>query len=190
MDNFAEQLIKKEATGAEKIKNTAYVVSGIVFSLIALILALALLGHGILTFVLLVAAAAAGYFTYYTIRNTKVEYEYTFTNGDLDIDKIIAQTKRKEMLSIQVSKFTAFGKYDDSTPEETADMTVIMATDNVASHEFYADFPHEEFGNTRLIFAPDLKMLSNIKNSLHPSIRNKVKEELRNLYISEISSDV
>ena len=35
-------------------------------------------------------SAVAGYGTYYYVQNTYVEYEYTFTNGDLDVDKIIA----------------------------------------------------------------------------------------------------
>ena len=104
-----------------------------------------------------------------------MEYEYTFTNGELDIDKIIAQTKRKEMLSVSVGKFTDFGRYDVNTPEETADMTIIMATDNIAEHEFYADFTHEYYGKTRLVFAPNEKVVSNIINSLHPSIRNKIR---------------
>ena len=190
MDNFAEQLVKKEPTGADKIKKMMYLFSGIAVTLILAVLGVVFLGKGIITFMLLVAAAASGYCTFYLFRSTKVEYEYTFTNGDLDIDKIIAQTKRKEMLTIQVSKFTNFGKYDDNTPEETADMTVIMATDNIASHEFYADFPHEEYGSARLVFCPNEKMLSNIKKSLHPSIRNKVSQELQNSYISNVGGEL
>lgn len=190
MDNFAEQLVRKESTGTDKIKNIMYLFSGIAVTLILAALGIIFLGKGIITFLFLAAAAAAGYATFFIMRNTKVEYEYTFTNGDLDIDKIIAQTKRKEMLTIQVSKFTNFGKYNDNTPEETADMTVIMATDNIASHEYYADFPHEEYGSARLVFSPNEKMLSNIKRSLHPSIRNKVSQELQNSFISNLGGDL
>ena len=182
MDNFAEQLVKKE--------QTAYLFGGTALTLILAALGIVFLGRGLITFIFLVAAAASGYGTFFLFRSTKVEYEYTFTNGDLDIDKIIAQSKRKEMLTIQVSKFTNFGRYNDSAPEETADMTVIMATDNIASHEFYADFPHEEYGNARLVFSPDEKMLSNIKRSLHPSIRNKAAQELQDNYISNMGDDL
>ncbi len=190
MDNFAEQLVKKEPTGADKLKKTAYLFGGTALTLILAALGIVFLGRGLITFIFLVAAATSGYGTFFLFRSTKVEYEYTFTNGDLDIDKIIAQSKRKEMLTIQVSKFTNFGRYNDSAPEETADMTVIMATDNIASHEFYADFPHEEYGNARLVFSPDEKMLSNIKRSLHPSIRNKVAQELQDNYISNMGDDL
>lgn len=190
MDNFAEQLVKKEPTGADKIKKMTYLVGGIAVTLILAALGIIFLGRGIITFILLVTAAASGYGTFFLFRSTKVEYEYTFTNGDLDIDKIIAQTKRKEMLTIQVSKFTNFGKYDEKTPEETSDMTVILATDNIASHEFYADFPHEEYGSARLVFSPNEKMLSNIKKNLHPSIKNKVSREVQTSYISNMWDEI
>lgn len=190
MDNFAEQLVKKKPTGSEKTKNILTVAAGIAVTVGSAAYSLFSIGRGIGTFLMIMVAAAAGFATFFFYKNTKVEYEYTFTNGELDIDKIIAQTKRKEMITVQVSKFTAFGRYDQNTPEETADMTVIMATDNIAEHEFYADFQHEDYGNARLVFVPNERVISNIINSLHPSIRSKVKQELQSSYISDLSSDI
>ena len=57
--------------------------------------------------------------------------------------------------------------------EESADMTVILATDNIASHEYYADFTDEKLGSARLVFAPDERMLENIKKFLPARLRNK-----------------
>ena len=174
MDSFYEQpFIKKQPTGSERMKNMALLVGGMLITVLLAVGGILMLGKGFVTFIMLILAAAAGYGTFFMFRNTKVEYEYTFTNGDLDIDKIIAQSSRKPMINIQVSKFTDFGKYDGSAPEESADMTVIMATDNIASHEYYADFPHEDYGSTRLVFAPDEKMLNHIKKALHPALKNK-----------------
>lgn len=189
MDNFAEYLVKKQPTGSEKIKNIMSIIGMIILTAALLVLGIMLRG-GIINFILLIFALVSGVATFFTIRNTKVEYEYTFTNGDLDIDKIIAQSKRKEMLSVQVGKFTDFGKYTENAPEETADMTVVMATDNIASHEWYADFPHEDYGNCRLIFCPDERMLSNIKPFLHPSIRNKAAQEMQKSHIDELADEI
>ncbi len=175
MDSFYEQpFIKKQPTGNERMKNMAILVGGMLLTVLLAAGGILMLGRGFVTFIMLVLAAAAGYGTFFLFRNTKVEYEYTFTNGDLDIDKIIAQSVRKPMISIQVSKFTDFGKYDDNAPDESSDMTVVMATDNIASHEYYADFPHEDYGSTRLVFVPDEKMLDCIKKSLHPALKNRV----------------
>lgn len=53
-----------------------------------------------------------GYLVYYLISLRKIEYEYAFTNGELDIDKIIAQRKRKRVFSASCRDFEAFGKLD------------------------------------------------------------------------------
>lgn len=190
MDNFAEQLVKKKQTSSEKMKNTAIIIIGCIVTVAMALYSLFSLGRGLRTFLLIPVAFLTGFLTFLYYRNTKIEYEYSFTNGELDIDKIIAQTKRKEMLTVSVSKFTAFGKYDENTPEETSDMTVIMATDNIAEHEYYADFTHEDYGNARLVFVPNEKVISNIINFLHPSIKNKARNELKNSYIDNISEDI
>lgn len=111
--------------------------------------------------------------TYLLVQGRYVEYEYTFTNGELDIDKIIAQKKRKELLTVEVRNFSDFGKYSDDM-EETEDMTVVYATDNIISNEYYADFEHKEYGRTRLIFVPDERMLENIKKFLPAKLRNSL----------------
>ncbi|MBR5682878.1 MAG: hypothetical protein IKW96_06325 [Ruminococcus sp.] len=171
MDNFAEQLVKKNETNADKTRRIAMLIVGILFTLALLLLAL-LAGRPLVMFLGFALAAASGYGTYHFVQNTYVEYEYTFTNGDLDVDKIIAKKKRREMLSTSIRQFTDFGKYEDGM-EESADMTVIMATDNIASHEYYADFTDETVGSARLIFVPDERMLENIRKFLPAKLRTK-----------------
>lgn len=184
MDNFAEQLVKRQPTGADRIKTCIILILGMLLTFLALIAGF------VFSFLLLFVAVALGVGTFFLYRNSIVEYEYTFTNGELDIDKIINQTKRKEMLTISVSKFTAFGKYTDNVPDETEDMTTVFATDNIVENEYYADFQHETYGNTRLVFVPNEKMVSNIVKFLHPSIKNKVKQEVQSSYLSDISQNI
>ena len=90
------------------------------------------------------------------------------------MDKIIARKKRIALLSVPVRTFTAFGKYTEDM-EETEDMTVVVASDNIISREYYADFEHTEYGKTRLIFVPDERMLENIKKALPAKIRSELK---------------
>ncbi len=171
MDNFAEQLVKKNETNADKTRRIAMLIVGILFTIALLLLAI-LARRPLIMLLGFALSAVAGYGTYYYVQNTYVEYEYTFTNGDLDVDKIIAKKKRHEMLSTNIRKFTDFGKYEDGM-EETDDMTIIMATDNIASHEYYADFTDESVGAARLIFVPDERMLENIKKFLPAKLRTK-----------------
>lgn len=176
MDNFAEQLVKRNETAADKAKRVTTVIIGIIVTLALLLLALIQLQSSLIATIGIILAVAAAFGTYYLVQSSMVEYEYTFTNGELDVDKIVAKKKRSELLSVDVRKFTAFGKYDDGL-EETEDMTVILVSDNIASHEFYADFQHEEYGNTRLIFAPDEKLLANIKKLLPARLKAALNEQ-------------
>lgn len=175
MDNFAEQLVKRNETAADKAKRAVMTIIGIIVTLVLLLLAVMQLHNGLIASLGIILAVAAAFGTYYLIQSTMVEYEYTFTNGELDVDKIIAKKKRSELLVVDVKKFTAFGKYSDSL-EEPDDMTVILVSDNIAEHEYYADFQHEEYGSTRLIFAPDEKVLSSIKRSLPAKLRAAMNE--------------
>ena len=173
MDNFAEQLVKRSETSADKAKRLILIIVGVFFTVVIAGLAVLQLTKPIFAMLGLILAAVAGYGTYFAVQGSCVEYEYTFTNGELDVDKIVAKKKRTAMVSTDIKKFTAFGKYTDGM-DESEDMTVVIASDNIASHEYYADFQHEEYGLTRLIFAPDERILDNIKKSLPPQLKREL----------------
>lgn len=178
MDNFAEQLVKKNLTTAEKNKHIFKLIFGIIGTLILAVFGILMLGNTMLSLIGFLLAILAGYGTFTLIQSSYIEYEYTFTNGELDIDKIIAKKKRKPLISVEVRKFTAFGKYSEDLDEDD-NMTVVISSDNIASHEYYADFQHEDYGLTRLIFAPDDRMIENIKKSLPSNVRSRfAREEL------------
>lgn len=176
MDNFAEQLVKKNETSSDKTRRLLMTVGGTAGTVILAVFGFLTLGNPVLSFLGFILAVGAGYGTFFLVQSSHVEYEYAFTNGELDIDKIIAKRKRKSLLSIEVNKFTDFGKYSDDL-EETAEMTVVISSDNIASHEYYADFQHESYGLTRLVFSPDDRMLENIKRFLSGSLRSKIARE-------------
>jgi len=172
MDNFAEQLVRKNETSSDRNKRIAIVIGGIILTAAMVLMSCIQLDKPVLAFLGLILAAATGYGTYFLIQGSYVEYEYTFTNGELDIAKIIAKKKRIEMLSVEVRSFTDFGKYNEDM-DESEDMTVVIVSDNIASREYYADFQHEEYGNTRLVFVPNEKMLQYIERYLPAKLRTK-----------------
>ena len=172
MDNFAEQLVKKNETQADKTRRISLLIVGILLTAAIAALAVLQLGNFLVSILGFALAVACGYGTYAIYRNSFVEYEYTFTNGELDVDKIINQSKRTEMIVVEVREFTDFGRYDENM-KETEEMTVISASDSISKHEFYADFDHAEYGTTRLIFAPDDRMMENIRKFLPAKLRSK-----------------
>ena len=86
MDTFAEQLVTKTQNSSDSIKKIIVLAGGGV--IVALLLYLTFIFP--LTFIL---AAGAAYAIYLLFTGLNIEYEYTVTNGILDIDKIIAKRK-------------------------------------------------------------------------------------------------
>ena len=172
MDNFAEYLVKKNETTADRSKRIAVLVLGIALTTIFIVAGLVFISVLPLFITAVVLAVGTGFLTYSLIQSMYVEYEYTFTNGELDIDKITAKKKRTSLLSVEIKKFEDFGKYTDGM-EESDDMTVVFASDNIEKNEYYAEFQHDDYGRTRLVFSPDQRILDYTVNSLMGSVRNK-----------------
>ena len=170
MDNFTEQLIVRHNTKSDRLKLMITMIIGMIMILVLVLATLLTMGKGLFSFVGFILAVGTALIMWKQLEDSKVEYEYTFTNGELDVDKIIAKKKRREMLSVEVRSFTAFGKYTDSQ-EESEDMTIVLASTNIASEEFYADFTSEKYGLTRLVFCPNEKLLGYINASLPKQMR-------------------
>lgn len=136
-----------------KLDNTAKK-NGILIGGAALtvLLAAAALISGI--FWLLLLATAAAFATWYLWVQNRIEYEYIISGDELVVTKILAESKRKPMLTVSIHKFTAFGNLRDA--EKASDsQTLVLACSAQDSSAFYADFDHDEFGQTRLIWTPN-----------------------------------
>ena len=60
-----------------------------------------------------IIAMTGVYIFIYAKEGLKLEYEYTLTNGDIDVAKIMAKSRRKDVLSISASNIT-YMDYADS----------------------------------------------------------------------------
>ncbi|HEX3030256.1 MAG TPA: hypothetical protein VHT34_13385, partial [Clostridia bacterium] len=55
-------------------------------------------------------SVGAIYVAYYLATSKNIEYEYIYTNGELDIDRIIAQKRRRRMFSTSCKNFDIVAK--------------------------------------------------------------------------------
>lgn len=160
MDSFVEQIVKKQPTAGDKLKKYGFFLGGIILGVVVLFFTFVMI-----PFAMIIAAPLAFglvYGGYYLGTATEVEYEYIFTNGELDIDKIIAKRKRSRLLnSIKISRFEKFGKVADN-PGCGDGMTRILATDGFQEDDYYAEFHHDKYGECCLIFSPNERVLEAI----------------------------
>ncbi len=163
MDNFCEQLVKPQKTSSDIIKSIILVVSTILLCGISLVLVSAyspIISFGLVALLI--------YFCVFIINNSKHEYEYIFTNGEMDVDKIIAQRKRKRILSIKARYFSNFGKFIDDNQKFSG--TLVRADDKSGNNTYFADFKHTKLGNVRLVFSPNKKLIEELKHYIPRSI--------------------
>ncbi len=98
MDVFLEYLMKKKSSPLEGLQKFALVI-GAVFACIFVVILFQMLGSFIASYSLF-GVAGVVYLTVVLLRNFNLEYEYIFTNGDLDIDVIKGRTTRKRLTSL------------------------------------------------------------------------------------------
>lgn len=130
-------------------KRYAILIGGAVLTLLIVMLAL-VSGR----FLLLILSLAAGFGTWYLYSQERVEYEYIISGDELSVTKIIAESRRKPMLTVSLTKFTAFGPLGEAG-ETGSSQTLVLACTAQDNTAFYADFDHEQYGQTRLIFTPN-----------------------------------
>lgn len=151
MDTFVEQLVKKQKNGTQIAAMVLTVVAAVM--LIAFAVFLFFLGFGILTFI---AIAAIGYGTYYLLSSQNIEFEYCVTNGDIDIDRIVAQRKRERIVSVAGRKIESAGKYvPEKWTNRNIDRTVVAAPSLQADNLYCFTYHSKKRGHTLVIFQPN-----------------------------------
>ncbi|MBQ3162089.1 MAG: hypothetical protein IJC04_08190 [Oscillospiraceae bacterium] len=163
MDIFVEQIVKKAPNGKDTAKKVLIVLCT---CLLAAVLAFVMMFMPAFSGVALLLLFGVMYGSYYLITGIDVEYEYIVTNGEMDIDKIIAKRKRSRLITGKVSSFEAFGKYADA-PDIDSSVTIVSAVgtslSGVETEEWYADFTHPSAGKVRLIFSAEDKVIEAIR---------------------------
>lgn len=144
--DYRELIVPKLDNNAKKY---GILIGGIILTVGAIVLALA---AGIIW--MLIIGLALGFGTWYLFMQERIEYEYIISGDELSVTKIIAQSKRKPMLTVSINKFTAFGNVRDAgSPADS--QTLVLACSAQDTAAFYADFDHDSLGQTRLVMTPN-----------------------------------
>ena len=166
MDTFFEQLIKIKLTG--KVK--AIIVGALLLDIVivAAVTFFALLFLSPAFTCLFVAAVVFG--SYKNISSLSVEFEYIFTNGDLDIDKITAKSSRKRMVSIKCSKVEKYGEYKGQTAPGSVKQTYNFCNPD-SEGQMYMIAESRGEGTVMIIFAPDERIREAIEKHIPRTAR-------------------
>jgi len=158
-DVFVEQLIRRERPGGEFLFRCLAVVVGLVLITAALVLAKAFFPFFFALIVILEFFAFV-----YTVK----EYEYSFINGDVDVDMIQGKRRRKTISSFSCRTVTVMAPCEGHEGELAGEYTsrVDAAISKKAEGRWFLISEREDGSRELLIFNPNDRMLAAFKGSL------------------------
>jgi len=152
-DVFNEQLIKKQRTPADTLKLVA-IWSGAVLLSAALSVFVPYIGVMLAVLVIWGATFLSG--------RLNQEFEYSFTNGDLDIDVIYNRSRRKRIVTIDTKKLLAMEKVQNKEQAAKGYDKVLDLSSGTESDALYGlvyDLDHKK---TRIFIEPNESILKGI----------------------------
>jgi hypothetical protein len=160
-DVFKEQIVKRKPTAMTTVYKAGLVAAVI---LVFFVGNLYLGGWG------LTLALVAGFGAYMLMNRLNIEYEYIFTNGELDIDAIYNKSRRKRLYNGNVKDFEVMAHVEDKN--HTGDFNSAQETLNYSSgvitNDTYAFLTAYKGKRVKIIFEPNEMMVKAIATVLTP----------------------
>lgn len=157
MDTFFEQLIKIKLNGKAKA-----LIALIIAVDVIIVLALLFFAFVFAPAIILLVVAAAIYGGYKLISLLTIEYEYIYTNGDLDVDKIVAQSSRKRMVSIKCSEIEKYGEYKGQPAPGSVKNTLVFCNPD-SEGQVYIIAKDRNLGQVMIVLAPEERIRTEIE---------------------------
>ena len=157
-DVFVEHMIARRPTAAVLAQKALIALAALAVATLSLFF----LGPFALIFVF-----GAGWGMIILIRRLDLEFEYSITNGEMDVDKIMGRRSRKRLFSVDCRTFDILAPCKDEYRGEAESQTITRRID-VSSHiqspgRWFAVFNSKDGVRTLLIFEPSEKMLNTFK---------------------------
>jgi hypothetical protein len=102
------------------------------------------------------------------IPRTDLEYEYLFVNGEFDIDMVMAKSKRKKVMSVNLSEADLIAPLNSHKMDYyngNSRMKTLDYSSGNPEHKRFAIIMKAGGENSRIIIEPDDEMAKAIKNS-------------------------
>ncbi len=160
MDTFFEQIVKIKLNKKAKGLIVAIVVADLLLAAGLLFLSMIFAP----SFGILIVAGLI-YGGYKLISQLSVEFEYIFTNGDLDVDKIVAKSSRKRMVSLKCSQVEKYGEYKGQPVPGSVKNTLILCNPD-SEGQVYLIGNDRNLGMVMLVIAPDERVRGAIEAAI------------------------
>ena len=173
MDTFFEQIVKKKKGPAEWA-----IIAAVILAAVALVAVVWIFGV-----LAVIATVGIAYGAWWLATTQNVEYEYCVTNGDIDVDKIVARRKRVRLVSVAGRKVRALAPYDPAKPLGKFQRTVMVAPSLAEEGLWYFTYHSKKNGNTFVVFQPNDRVLRQLYAGLPKLVQMDTDRAVRDLGI-------
>ncbi len=172
MDLFNEQLVERRKSPIESMYKY-----GVILSAGLLMVLLVVFGMGfffgqpyaLFIFIPFFAALGVFYLAKKIYGALDIEFEYSLTNGQFDVDKIVNRNERKRLITFDCIEIEGFDKYDGNVKTDMY-KTRIFAANADSENLYYFSVNTQSTGKTIIVIEPNEKMLEGIKRCIPRNI--------------------
>ncbi len=165
MDTFVEQIIVRKKTKAQVVMA---VLTMAIASVLVVFTFLFLTPYAPILLVLI------GVAMWWLLTGMNSEYEYCITNGDIDIDRIIARRKRERVVSVALHKVETAGRYDPLQWQGRQVDRVVLAAPSEKEDGLYCfSYRSKKRGHTLVVFQPNERVTEAFRAGLPRLLQNE-----------------
>lgn len=158
MDTFVEQIIYRKKT------KTQVALAALIMALTSILVVMLFLFLRSLAFVLMLPL---GWLMWWLLSGMNIEYEYCITNGDIDVDRIVARRKRERVVSVALKKVESAGRYEpEKWQGRQVDRLVFAAPSEKEEDLYYFSYRSKKRGYTLVVFQPNERVMEAFVKSL------------------------
>lgn len=157
-DVFNEQLVARKPNQKDLLKKVGIIGVGIIVIFAALTIEF-LMAFIVPVIIVIIVGVV------FLMRRYNIEYEYVFTNGELDIDRITNKSRRKQVLSVNVKSFETMVPAGNKNYEsEISHFTKLydFGSGTVTENTYIAIFDKDK-ERVKMIFEPNEQMFKAIR---------------------------
>ncbi|MEE0676114.1 MAG: hypothetical protein U0L58_05200 [Ruminococcus sp.] len=170
MEGFIEQVVKRVNKPKQLIIKIVAVLLLITVPLGVALLA-PVVGIPYLIYVGFFIFIGGIYAVWYVFSQQKVDFEYSVTDDELSVAKIISLRKRKNLCKVKIRDIERLDKGEKTIEGLRISKTFEAAHDiDKESENFYAVFNSAAYGKSVLIFSPNEEILQAMKRYLNREI--------------------
>lgn len=166
MDRYLEEVVVKKQRG---LNEAMYLLSLAVMVFLAIfgfmMLQVLFVQFDVFSLVLTLLCLGGAVLLFLFRDRLRMEYEYTFTNGELDFAMVLNNNKRKNLGKLAVNRVEAFGPVNGNAFQRYVSMRDVKHTNWFLNRgaELYYFYVQKESSKRLIVFEPSAEMVAFIK---------------------------